>query len=51
MDYETVSTFAKSWGVVYFMLMFVAVCAYAFWPRNKEKFDRAANIPLNEDEQ
>jgi len=50
MNYETVSAFATSWGLVYFMLLFLGVCVYAFWPRNKAKFERAAQIPLNEDD-
>jgi cytochrome c oxidase cbb3-type subunit 4 len=50
MDYQTVSSFAQSWGLVYFVLLFLGVFAYAFWPRNKDKFERAARIPLNENE-
>ena len=50
MDYGTVSTFAKSWGLVYLMVLFIGVCVYAFWPRNKEKFDQAARVPLDEDD-
>lgn len=51
MTYETVSNFATSWGLVYFFLLFIGVCVYAFWPRNKARFERAAQIPLNEDNQ
>jgi cytochrome c oxidase cbb3-type subunit 4 len=29
--------------------MFVAVIAYAFWPRNRTRFDAAAQMPLSED--
>jgi cytochrome c oxidase cbb3-type subunit 4 len=50
MDYETVSVFARTWGVVYLILLFVGVCVYAFWPRNKDMFDRAAQTPLDKDE-
>lgn len=50
MSYDTVATFAKSWGLVYLMLMFVGVCIYALWPRNQQKFDRAAQMPLDKDE-
>jgi cytochrome c oxidase cbb3-type subunit 4 len=48
--YEQVLSFAQSWGAVYFMLLFAAVCTYALWPANKKKFDEAARIPLEEDE-
>jgi cytochrome c oxidase cbb3-type subunit 4 len=50
MDYHTVSAFAKSWGLVYLMAVFIGVCVYAFWPRNQAKFDRAARMPLDKDE-
>ena len=50
MDHATLSAFAQSWGLLYFVLLFAGVCTYAFWPRNKAKFDRAARIPLNEDD-
>jgi cytochrome c oxidase cbb3-type subunit 4 len=50
MSYETVSTLSTSWGLVYLVLLFVGVAVYAFWPRNKGKFDRAARMPLDEDD-
>jgi cytochrome c oxidase cbb3-type subunit 4 len=50
MDYETISAISRSWGLVYLVLLFAAVCLYAFWPRNKAKFDRAARMPLDEDQ-
>lgn len=50
MTYEAISEFSKSWGLVYLMVMFVSVCAYAFWPRNQQKFDEAARLPLEKDE-
>lgn len=50
MDYDTIATFARSWGTIYLMILFLAVCAYALWPRNKAKFDRAAQMPLEKDD-
>jgi cytochrome c oxidase cbb3-type subunit 4 len=48
--YEDVLAFAQSWGAVYFTLMFIVAFAYAYWPRNRATFDKAASIPLeNED--
>ena len=49
-SYQQVLDFAQSWGSVYFMALFAAVCAYALWPSNREKFMRAARIPLEDDE-
>jgi cytochrome c oxidase cbb3-type subunit 4 len=50
MDYATLATFAKSWGLVYLIVLFAGVCLYALWPRNKATFDKAARMPLDEDE-
>ncbi|MBL8780325.1 MAG: cbb3-type cytochrome c oxidase subunit 3 [Alphaproteobacteria bacterium] len=50
MDYDTLATFSRSWGTVYLMLVFFALCAYALWPRNRDKFDRASRMPLDEDD-
>jgi cytochrome c oxidase cbb3-type subunit 4 len=48
--YEDVLAFAQSWGAVYFTLMFIVAFAYAYWPRNRSTFEKAASIPLeNED--
>jgi cytochrome c oxidase cbb3-type subunit 4 len=35
---------------MYLTLLFIGVCAYALWPRNKSKFDRAAHMPLDKDD-
>jgi cytochrome c oxidase cbb3-type subunit 4 len=49
MDFATTLHFAQTTGLVYFLLIFVGVLVYALRPRAKEKFDRAARIPLAED--
>ncbi|MEH6526680.1 MAG: cbb3-type cytochrome c oxidase subunit 3 [Sneathiella sp.] len=49
MDYNSVSAFSQSYGLLYLFGMFLIVVGYALWPRNKEKFDEAAQIPLEED--
>ena len=47
--YEMLARFAQSAGTVYFLLLFLATLAYAFWPANKKRFDDAAQMPLRED--
>ena len=47
--YTTLASFAQTAGLLYFIAMFLAVAVYAFWPRNKARFDDAAQIPLRED--
>lgn len=49
MTYEDVSQFAQTWGLVYLCVLFAGVLIYALWPGNKDKFDRAARRPLEED--
>ena len=49
MSYEFASSFAQTSGLLYFVAMFLAVAAYAFWPRNRSRFDEAARMPLSED--
>jgi cytochrome c oxidase cbb3-type subunit 4 len=49
MTYETVASFAQTGGLVYFVTLFAAALVYAFWPKNRSRFDEAAHIPLSED--
>ena len=32
------------------MLLFLGIVAWAFWPRNKERFERDAAIPFRDDD-
>jgi cytochrome c oxidase cbb3-type subunit 4 len=47
--YRTLAEFAQSWGLVYFVVVFLVVLAYALWPSRKAQFDEAARLPLSED--
>jgi len=47
--YQMLAGFAQTWGLVYFVLVFLLVIAYALWPSRKKQFDDAARIPLRED--
>ncbi len=48
MTFENASAFAQTYGLVYLFILFLIVVAYALWPKNKDKFDKAAQIPLEE---
>ena len=50
MTYETVSRIVQQGGTVYFTVLFVVAAAYAFWPKKKEEFDKAARAPLDAEE-
>ncbi|UUX50317.1 cbb3-type cytochrome c oxidase subunit 3 [Nisaea acidiphila] len=49
MDYQTVSAFAQTWGLVFLVTMFGGAVIYALWPSNRGKFKKAAHMPLEED--
>lgn len=49
MDYETMRTFAATWGLIGLMALFIGAVAYALWPRNRGKFDRASRLPLEDE--
>lgn len=49
MAYEELRLFSVTYGLIFFVAMFAAAVAYALWPRNRKKFDDAAQIPLRED--
>ena len=49
MDYQTVSEFAQTYGLIYLLLLFIAMMIYALWPGNRRRFEDAAKIPLRED--
>ena len=50
MSYETVIHFSETWGLVYLFILFLGVLAYAFWPSNRSKFDKAAMAPFEHDD-
>jgi cytochrome c oxidase cbb3-type subunit 4 len=37
-------------GTLVLMLSFVALCIWAYSPRQKSRFDQAARLPLDEDD-
>ena len=47
--YKMLAEFAQTWGLVYFVVVFLIVLVYALWPSRKKQFDEAARIPLRED--
>ncbi|HZP78853.1 MAG TPA: cbb3-type cytochrome c oxidase subunit 3 [Pseudolabrys sp.] len=47
--YMALAHFAQTWGLAYFVIVFVAAMAYALWPSRRAQFDQAARMPLRED--
>ena len=50
MTYETVAKFVQQAGTVYFVVLFAVAGAYAFWPKKREEFAKAARAPLEAEE-
>jgi cytochrome c oxidase cbb3-type subunit IV len=47
--YRALAEFAQSWGLLYFVAIFLVVLVYALWPSRQHEFDEAARVPLRED--
>jgi len=50
MTYESASTFSQIAALILFIALFLAVIVYVFWPGNKRKFDEAAKLPLEDED-
>lgn len=49
-DHETLTGFAKSFGLFYLIAMSIGVLVYAYWPSNKKQFERAATAVVSDEE-
>ncbi|MBZ6075359.1 cbb3-type cytochrome c oxidase subunit 3 [Microvirga puerhi] len=47
--YKLLAEFAQTWGLAYFVAVFLMVLIYALSPSRKSRFDAAARMPLQED--
>lgn len=50
LSHESAVGIAKSFGLFYLIAMFIGVCVYAFWPRNRDRFDRAKHSILDDED-
>lgn len=49
-DYDTLTSFSKSWGLFYLLAMTAGVLVYTFWPKNRKKFTAAKTSVLREED-
>jgi cytochrome c oxidase cbb3-type subunit IV len=47
--YAFVASFAQTWGLAYFVIVFSSVVVWALWPSRRKRFEDAALTPLRED--
>jgi cytochrome c oxidase cbb3-type subunit IV len=50
MTYESVQTVSAMVGLFVFVVLFIAVLVFVFWPGNQKGFDEASRIPLDKDD-
>jgi cytochrome c oxidase cbb3-type subunit 4 len=50
MTFEQVAHLSETWGLVLLGSMFAAAVTYALWPSNREEFSKAAQAPLNDED-
>jgi cytochrome c oxidase cbb3-type subunit 4 len=48
MSYEKAAHIVQTWGLVFFLVVFLGAVLYALWPGNRARFKRAARIPLED---
>lgn len=51
MSYDVLAHLVKLSGTVFFSGFFALTIIYALWPKNKARFDDAAQLPLQSDDQ
>jgi cytochrome c oxidase cbb3-type subunit 4 len=49
MSYDTVASFSQITSLLMFVVMFLAVLAYALWPKNGPRFEEAQRRALDLD--
>lgn len=49
LDHDALVFAAKSYGLFYLILLSAIAVAYALWPSNRRKFDRAAKSILDDE--
>jgi cytochrome c oxidase cbb3-type subunit 4 len=50
LDHGAVVAFAKSFGLFYLVAMSMGVVIYACWPSNRQRFDKAAESILHDED-
>jgi cytochrome c oxidase cbb3-type subunit 4 len=49
-SHDMLVALSKSWGLFYLIAFSVAVVVYAFWPKNRARFDAAKKSILDQDD-
>ncbi|MFM1813578.1 MAG: Cbb3-type cytochrome oxidase component FixQ [Pseudomonadota bacterium] len=49
MSYQVIAFFTQTAVMIFFIAIFIGVLVYALSPSNKDKFTRAAKMPLEDE--
>jgi len=49
MTHESATVLSQIIALILFVSLFAGILAYVLWPGNKKKFDEAAQLPLDDD--
>jgi cytochrome c oxidase cbb3-type subunit 4 len=50
LTHDWVVGFSKSFGLIYLVALSAGIAIYAFWPSHKERFDKAAESILDDED-
>lgn len=48
MDFDTLVSFTRQFGLVWFFVLFVAIVVWAYWPGNKKRYEQEGKKILEE---
>ena len=49
-EHDVLVFISKTFGLFYLIALSIVVVIYAYWPRNRERFDAAARAILNDED-
>lgn len=50
LDHDTLVWLSKTVGLLYLVALSVVILIYVYWPSNKQRFDRAADAILHDED-
>lgn len=50
MSMAEIAEFTRQFWVVWLMLLFLGIAAWAYWPGRRQRLEEAARIPLRDEE-
>ena len=49
-EHDTLVWFSKTFGLLYLVILSLVIVLFAYWPSNKQRFDRAADAILHDED-